>query len=136
MTQIITLAGRKFKQITHATLEHDYKVLALLNAAGIRSIEMPEDADPQIFMEQLFANLVLAGSLLALFSHLVLPVELEGKDWKPSVAADIEAHLRSLTDESDKATVHEQLVAMLIGFFQNGLVRLVITPSFSGQTSL
>ena len=129
MTQNITIGGRQFKPIKNATLEHDYKVMALLNSAGIRVIEMPEDADPQAFMEQLFSNLVLAGSLIPLFAHLILPADLEGKHWTPAVAADIEQHLRGLTDDTDKQTVHEQLAAMLIGFFQNGLVRLQITPS-------
>lgn len=132
MTQPITLGGLRFKPITNATLEHDYTVMALLNAAGIRVIEMPEDADPQVFMEQLFSNLVLHGTLLPLFAHLILPVDMEGKDWRPEVAAGIEKHLRLLTDEKDKAAVHEQLAEMLIGFFRNGLVRLEITRSFSG----
>lgn len=136
MTQNITLGGRQFKPLTNATLEHDYKVMALLNASGIRVIEMPEDADPQLFMEKLFASLVMAGSLLPLFAHLLLPVELEGKHWTPAIAADIEQHLRGLTDDQDKAVVHEQLVAMLIGFFQTGLVALQITQSSSGKTSL
>ncbi len=135
MSQLLTLGGRQFKPISNATLEHDYRVMALLNAAGIRVIEMPEDADPQVFMENLFANLVLAGSLLSLFAHLLLPAETEGKHWTPELAADIEKHLRSLTDDKDKAAVHEQLAVMLIGFFQNGLVALQITPSFSGSTS-
>lgn len=135
MTQILNLGGRQFKPISNATLEHDYKVMALLNAAGVRVIEMPEDANPQVFMEQLFANLVLAGSLLALFAHLLLPADLEGKHWTPAIAADIEQHLRSLTDDTDKSTVHQQLAVMLIGFFQNGLVALQIIRSSSGSTS-
>lgn len=132
MSRQITLGGRSFKPITNATLEHDYKVMALLTAAGIRSIEMPDDADPNVFMSQLFSELVLQGNLLAVFAHLIIPVELEGANWSPAVAADIEKHLRGLTAEEDKAAVHEQLAAMLIGFFHNGLAALKITPSFSG----
>lgn len=132
MSQQLTLGGRNFKPITNATLEHDYKVMELLTAAGIRSIEMPEDADPNVFMSQLFSELVLQGNLLTLFAHLIIPTELAGHQWSPAVAADVEKHLRGLTADEDKAAVHEQLAAMLIGFFHNGLAALKITPSCSG----
>lgn len=130
-TDTLTLAGRHYRTIQHSTIEHDYTTLDRFNAAGLAVIDMPEGSTPEQFVSELVSRAVRSGQLFPLLSCLLIPSDLPDTDWTPTVAAATEAHLRTLTDPTDKQALHGQVAGMFATFFQTGLTTLRISPKSS-----
>lgn len=131
MTDTFTLGGRLFKLTANSTIEHDYLTMDCIRAAGLDVLQMGADQHPEDFVRELLHQVHKSGQLFPLLAHLILPAEVAGKDWTPAVALTTAAFIKQLTSDADKQTVRDQVVAMLISFFQNGLVSLRTFPSYS-----
>lgn len=135
MSDLITLGGRQFRACENSTVEHDYVTMDRIRAAGLDIIEMPEDADPAAFTNELLSRIVRSNQLFGLLACMLIPADKQGADWTPELAAETEAFIKKLTSPADKQLIHEQVVALLISFFQAGLVLLRTTPSYSPATT-
>lgn len=131
----IKLNGREYRAIKHSTIEHDFWMMDLIRAAGLDRVILEQDETPQAFAERLLNMVIGTGHAFALLGGLMVPCGNPDIDWTPAMADEIAAHIKLTTDPNEKAEIRNQLVALLIGFFNAGLIVLTSSPSYSASPS-
>lgn len=107
------LGGRRFVPVGEATTaEHDDWMAGQLEQAGllggVLQASRGEIADVDL------SRLRGSGRSFALLAGGLVEV---GQEWTPERAAEVEQHLRHLTDPNEKAQLFAMLGGMLRGFF-------------------
>lgn len=131
--QTITLGGREFVPVLTSTIEHDYWLMSKIRAAGLDEIAKGEHESAEEFMTRLLHEVINAGVAFELLGGLLLAAHLVPEAWTPELAVENAEFIKRLTAPEDKATVQSQMISLLIGFFENGLSSLTISPSSSGE---
>lgn len=120
---VVELGGRGFVRAQNTTVAHDVWLMGKVRAARLDEIEY-DPAKVSEVVDGLIDRCFESGQVLTLLSGLLLPAGMEPRQWTPAVAQDIEKHLSTLTDKSDKAQIAPLLASMLIFFFQSGISSL------------
>lgn len=132
--EIITIGGRDFRAVSNSTIEHDFWVMDQVRGAGLDRIEMREGETQDQFVERIIIDSITTGRAFPLLGGLLMPADMLPEDWTPQIAHDTIEFLRKRTDESDKAKIKAQLVALLFGFFVKGVASPRTSPSYSAKT--
>ena len=128
----ITIGGRTFVQVTNSTIEHDFWLMAHIRGAGLDRIAIEEGEAPDDFAVRLLGEVISSGRIFPILGGLFHPEKIASIDWTPEVADETVSFLKKVYDPEDKALIQQQVVSLLISFFQSGLASLTISRRSSG----
>ena len=128
----ITIGGQTFAPVTNSTIEHDFWLMAHIRGAGLDRIAIEEGEPPEEFAVRLLGEVISSGRIFPILGGLFLPEKFSSLDWTPKVADETAAFLKKISDPDDKALIQQQVISLLISFFQSGLVSLQISQRSSG----
>ena len=132
--ETITLGGREFVPVLTSTIEHDYWLMTKIRATGLNEIAKGADETPEEFMLRLLHEVIDSGVAFELLGGLLLPMPSAAPEsWTPELAIETAEFIKHLTAPADKATVQAQMISLLVGFFENGLSSLTISPRSSAD---
>jgi hypothetical protein len=131
--ETIKLGGRDFAPVLTSTIEHDYWLMSKIRAAGLDQVTKREEESADAFVSRLLSEVIDSGSAFDLLGGLLLPMPLPPEGWTPECAIETAAFIKRLSLPVDKAIVQSQMISLLIGFFENGLSSLTISPSSSAD---
>lgn len=129
----LTLGGREFEPMTVTTIEHDFWLMSRIRTAGLDAMEKGAEESPEEFVARILDQVIDSGSAFEVLGGLLMPAQLPPQQWTPAVAVETAKFIRGLTDPIDKAKVQSQMIAVLIGFFANGLTSLTTSRKSSGR---
>jgi hypothetical protein len=129
----LTLGGRDFEPMTVTTIEHDFWLMSRIRAAGLDAIEKGAEESPEEFVARIMHQVIDSGSAFEVLGGMLIPAQLPPQEWTPAIADETAKFIRELTDPIDKTKVQSQMIAILIGFFANGLTSLTTSRKSSGQ---
>lgn len=132
--QTITLGGRDFVPVLTSTIEHDYWLMSKIRAAGLDHIDKREEETAEAFVTRLLVEVIDSGVAFDLLGGLLLPIAFVPEAWTPACAIETANFIKRLTAPVDKAIVQSQTISLLIGFFENGLSSLTISPNSFAET--
>lgn len=130
----IRIGGRTFVPVKNSTIEHDFWLMAHIRGAGLDRIAIGEDEAPDDFAVRLLGEVIDSGRIFPILGGLFLPEKTSSLNWTPEVAEETAAFLKKLSDPGDKAQIQQQVVSLLLSFFQSGLASLRISRK-SSETS-
>jgi hypothetical protein len=128
----IKIGGRMFVPVKNSTIEHDFWLMAHIRGAGLDRIAIEEGEPPEEFAVRLLGEVISSGRIFPILGGLFLPEKISSLDWTPEVAEETAAFLKKVSDPDDKALIQQQVVSLLISFFQSGLVSLRISQRSLG----
>lgn len=129
MNQIL-LGGKPYVRCENSTLQHDIFLMNHIRAADVLELSLPEGSTGDDYAAEMLGRLAAYEKFNELLGCLLIPAELAGA-WTPAVCRATAAHIASLTEQEDKATLNAVLADLLIGFFRAGRVSLRILPKSS-----
>jgi hypothetical protein len=118
--------------VTNSTIEHDFWLMAHIRGAGLDRIAIEEGEPPEDFAVRLLGEVISSGRIFPILGGLFLPEKIASLDWTPEVAEETVAFLKKVSDPDDKTLIQQQVVSLLISFFQSGLASLTISRRSSG----
>jgi hypothetical protein len=127
----IELGGRTYVPVKNSTIEHDFWLMGQIRAAGLDEVHVRPDERPEDFAVRLLRDVINSGRVFLLLGGLLIPEGVASEDWTPEIAEDTAGTLKKLTTPDDKEKVREQVISLLIGFFETGLACLTTSRSFS-----
>ena len=128
----IKIGGRTFVPVKNSTIEHDFWLMAHIRGVGLDRIAIEENEPPEDFAVRLLNEVINSGRIFPILGGLFLPEKTSSLDWTPEVAEETAAFLKKISDPADKALIQQQVVSLLLSFFQSGLVSLMISRKSSG----
>lgn len=131
--QVIKLGGREFAPVSVCTIEHDYWLMSKIRVAGLDQMAKGEGESAEEFVSRMLQEVILSGAAFDLLGGLLLPLPLAPEEWTPKHAVETGEFIKRLSAPVDKATVQSSMVSLLIGFFEQGLSSLTISPNSSGD---
>lgn len=131
--EAIQISGRGFKAVTDSTLEHDIWTVRQLDRAGLRNLVLEDGEKPDEFVDRILMKLMLDGDIFELLGGLLMPAELNGKDWTPEMAGETGRLFASATGE-DKAIVKRQIAGAMEVFLAQGLLSSIRSRRSSART--
>lgn len=131
--QIIRLGGRDFVPVLLSTIEHDYWLMATVRAAGLDQITKADSESPEDFVHRILHEVIVSGEAFNLLGGLLIDAVMPVQAWTPDIAMQTADFIKHLTAPEDKAAVQAQMIALLLGFFENGLTSVMISPKSSGE---
>lgn len=134
MENSITIGGKIFRVIKSSTLEHDHWCMGEIRGAGLDRMTVAKDELPDDFVRRILAETIRSGRVYALLGGFLIPDDVQDNDWTPDIAKETAGFMRKLTDPADKSIVNMQVVALLIGFFEKGLVTLTTFKASSSES--
>jgi hypothetical protein len=123
----IRIGGRTFTAVKDSTIEHDFWLMAHIRGAGLDRIEIGLNEPPEDFAVRFLSEVISSGRVFPILGGLFLPEDVSPLAWTPAVAAETEAFLKKISDPADKAVIQQQVVSLLLSFFQNGLASFTIS---------
>ncbi len=130
----IALGGRRFVQLTESTVEHDFRMMALLREVGLDRPMRLEDETPADYGGRLLRDLISSDRALDVLGHLLVPEGVAPRDWTVEMAKETAAFLGGLVHPDDKQRIYALTLEFLLGFFQLELDSLRRSPPSSGRT--
>ncbi len=130
----IALGGRRFVQLTESTVEHDFRMMALLREVGLDRPMRLEDETPADYGGRLLRDLISSDRALDVLGHLLVPEGTSPRDWSVEMAKETAAFLGGLVHPDDKQRIYALTLEFLLGFFQLELDSLRRSPPSSGRT--
>lgn len=127
----IELGGRTYVPVKNSTIEHDFWLMGQIRSAGLDEVRINPDEKPEDFALRLLRDVINSGKVFLLLGGLLIPEGTAGEDWTPELAGETAGALKKLTAPEDKEKVREQVLSLLIGFFEAGLACLTTSRSFS-----
>lgn len=144
----IVLGGRRFRRVTHGSLEHDNELLRLLRLAGIRETATPAAADEIAWGA--IERLLETKTMLPLLGCLIVPERAAARreaplaalwrslmgqrppraapEWSPEIQAETAAFLGALDDPADKERVYQIISDLLFPFLSAGVLSWLRSP--------
>ncbi len=129
--ETIRIGGRTFIPVRDSTIEHDFWLMAHIRGAGLDRIAIGDGEAPDDFAVRILAEVISSGRIFPILGGLFLPEKISPLDWTPAVAEETAAFLRKISDPADKAVIQQQVVSLLLSFFQTGLASLTISRKSS-----
>lgn len=133
MSERIELGGRIFTPVKNSTIEHDFWLMGHIRAAGLDQVRVEEGENPDEFVMRLLREAINSGRVFLLLGGLMIQEGTPPDKWTPVLAKETAEFLKKLTAPEDKARIQQQVVSMLIGFFETGLASLRTSRRFSGK---
>lgn len=133
--KILTVAGRRFKPPGVLTLRRDIFIMSRVRRAKLDSLPMNEGESAEAYAHRLLDYLMGYDEVMDLLGAMLVPENVDEKDWTPKLAAQIAETLGSLVDDEGKAAVRMVLISVLVPFLSSGLASLTITASSSGPVN-
>ena len=131
MSDVITIGGRKFTPFQQSTLGHDIYMMSHVRGAKL-DIDSKNDSESyDEYVQRLLSLILESDKTLKLLAGLLIPAGLKPHEWTEEIAKDTELFFYNLIDPVDKEKVKNQIVGLLIGFFQNELLCSVNSQKFS-----
>lgn len=116
--EAITFGGRAFYPMTESTVEHDFRLMALLREVGLDQPMRLEAETPADYGNRLLRDLIASRRALDVLGHLLVPEGTPPREWSVEVAMETAAYLGGLVSPGDKQRVHALTLEFLLGFFQ------------------
>lgn len=120
--------GNEYNIIKHTTFEHDIRVQAFIRRNGLDSIVVDtsvdnvEEATRKIIAQMMDPAKGAPG--LTLISFGLIPKGVADIAWDENIGAKIVEDLKATHEPAQKALITDLLVAVLLNFFQSGLISL------------
>lgn len=127
----IELGGRTYVPVKNSTIEHDFWLMGQIRSAGLDEVHIKPDERPEDFALRLLRDVINSGHVFLLLGGLLIPEGTAFEDWTPELADETAGTLKKLTAPGDKEKVREQVLSLLIGFFETGLACLTTSRSYS-----
>ena len=118
--EIITIGGRRWREVVSNTIEHDFWVLQQTQEAGI-GLYTKKGEDPGEFAARLLREVIASGKAFLLVGAFLIPAELTDQDWSPALAQQTGEFMRKLEGADDKQIIQGAIISLLLGFFEAGL---------------
>lgn len=127
----IELGGRAYVPVKNSTIEHDFYLMGQIRAAGLDEVHVRPEESPEDFALRLLRDVINSGRVFLLLGGLLIPEGTASEDWTPELAEETARALKKLTAPDDKEKIREQVLSLLIGFFETGLACLTTSRSYS-----
>jgi hypothetical protein len=127
----IELGGLVYVPVKNSTIEHDFYLMGQIRAVGLDEVHVRPDERPEDFALRLLRDVINSGRVFLLLGGLLISEGTASEDWTPELAEKTAQTLKKLTAPDDKEKVREQVLSLLIGFFETGLACLTTSRSFS-----
>lgn len=127
----IEIGGRTYVPVKNSTIEHDFWLMGQIRATGLDEVHVRPEEKPEDFALRLLRDVINSGRVFLLLGGLLIPEGVAFEDWTPELAEKTAETLKKLTAPDDKEKVREQVLSLLIGFFETGLACLTTSRSFS-----
>jgi hypothetical protein len=134
MSEIITIAGQKFKPITNSTMRHDIWTQGQLERAGLSRVNLEAGETPEEFAMRVLRQAAMNSDIFLLLGGLIMPADVEPLKWTVEMAHETGEFLGNVTEPLDKAMVQAQINAALTTFFATGLCSLMTSQRSLQQT--
>lgn len=118
---IFVIAGRNFRILQQATIEHDIYMMRVCKSAGLTTLKQGANEPGEEFAVRAHGMVLESGQSLPLLGGILLPMELADIDWTGRVARETVEFLRKITGDEDKRRMHTALV-QFTAFFVAGLL--------------
>lgn len=127
------LNGRVYRAIKTSTIEHDFYMIDRIRAAGLDRVTLAEGENAEQLAMRLLEMTIGTGKAFEILGGLLIPVDVQDIDWTPAIAEETAENIKRTTDDAEKAEIRQQLVALLISFFNAGLIVLTSSPNYSAS---
>jgi hypothetical protein len=145
-SRVYTIGGREFSPIDldRRTVRQDHFMVAVFRRTGVDRVSSISDEDPKEFLIRLHGKLLASGLACEVLSAFLVPVRdgkpLENKEWRQSIAKEVQEHLEGCDTEIDRNLVNQLAFEVMTGFFKQGLLSLLNTlkssqPNDDGTTN-
>ena len=128
----IRIGGRTFVPVSNSTIEHDFWLMAHIRGAGLNRIAIGEGEAPEDFAVRMLSEVISSGRIFPILGGLFLPEKISSLNWTPEVADETAAFLKRISDPDDKGLIQQQVISLLLSFFQSGLASLTISRKSLG----
>src|SRR5574343_191341 len=127
--------GREFRVMKESTSEHDFLMMNLVRGMGLDTFEMKEGEKAEDYAMRLLETVIRSGKAFDLLAGFIVPVECSDTNWTQEIANQTANVLRKVTDPTEKSVINQQMVGLLISFFNTGLMVLKTSPNYSVSPS-
>ena len=118
----VTLGGREYHYIgANGTLARDLYLMMLIRHAGLADAGMLEDETPEDYAERLLDMLLTSGRPLQILGGMIVPKGTKSDEWTEELARATASDLGRISDPAQKKKVQQELLSVVLGFFENGL---------------
>ena len=132
--KIYNLGNKAFKALKQSTIEHDFWLMDTIRAAGLEQVTLRPGEEAETFATRLLHDVIASGRVFDLLGGVLVPADSNDLDWTPEAALQTAAFMRKLSEPTDKILLQSLVVELLIGFFQDGLVALMLSPNYSATS--
>ncbi len=131
----IVFGGRRFTRLTESTVEHDFRLIALLHDIGLDQPMTMDGESPAEYGQRLLRDLITSNRALEVLGHLLVPEGMSPQEWSVATSKETAAYLGSLVHPDDKQRIYALTLEFLLSFFQAELDSLMISPASSETTA-
>lgn len=117
----VTIEGRKFKPVKNGTFAHDIWITRKVREAGMSNVGLEEGETQDEFIDRFAARLWESGALLEILGGLLMPSDIEPKDWTPEMAKATSDFFGNVTEDESKKFLRMQAGGVLFYFFATAL---------------
>lgn len=126
---MVRLGDRDFEVVSKSTIEWDVTLLMLLQGCGLADVSMHEGEDAEQLAFRVFRTLMSSGAVFEILACVLVPAGTDPYAWTPTLMKETSAFIRKLHTEEDKAAIRSQIVSLVAGFFQHGLLSISTSRS-------
>lgn len=117
----LSLGGRTYTHIGVGPLRQDLFVMMHARHAGLVGLTIYDHETPEEFAARILDLILCSGRALLILGGLLLPDGRRPEDWTEDMAYETAAALGAITDEDGKKAVQQEILSVLLGFFESGL---------------
>lgn len=123
----VTLGGKGFALLDFPTrtVRQDHFLVGVFRRTGLDRVSKISEEDPKEFLMRLHQKLLASGLACEVLSGFLIPVGIDNRTWRPSIAKEVQSHLEDLNTEEDRLKVNQLAFECMTGFFMQGLTSLL-----------
>jgi|SRR6185312_10974567 len=126
----ITIEGKRFVPMQNGTFAHDIWLTRKIREAGLSDITLGADETQEKFIERIAISAYESGIALLLMGGLLIPADMEPRQWSPELAEQTAAFFGEVTDPESKQVLRTQIASALFYFFASALASSRTSPKF------
>jgi hypothetical protein len=130
---MLKLGGREFDVISSGTIEWDVTLLNLLQGCGLADVTLHVGEDAEGLAHRVYRTLMSSGFVFEILGCVLIDHGGNPFEWTPDQMRDTAAYIRKLHAPEDKAAITSQIVSLVAGFFQQGLLSVRTFPNYSSR---
>ena len=128
---MLKLGGREFDVISSGTIEWDVTLLNLLQSCGLADVTLHAGEDAEGLALRVYRTLMSSGAVFEILGCVLIAAGSDPFDWRPLDMRATADFIRKLHAPEDKAAITSQIVSLVSGFFQQGLLTVQTFPTSS-----